>query len=221
MLNSDHTTCRSTQTRLLKAMGISSCLVALILAALGLLFEVEMSDSRRTADPGTVLIVQTEIRSAGQNSEELDPENSDSQSPAEQNESEETAPGIRASEDSISYDDVEETELNQAVVESSSPNDWHSIARTTARKSISEYYDQNEMRSAMWQQSHSVMFQPVDEYLNLEETPVLANVKFKLRSRVLGLGLNIGSCFIGIPIAGVDVEARSFGPTIFICGQGS
>jgi hypothetical protein len=101
------------------------------------------------------------------------------------------------------------------------PTDWRAIAAAEARSSVADSFRQEETRASLWRQTHSVMFQPGDTFVLQDEEPLLADFRFVYRSRVVGLGLNIGRCFIGIPIAGVPVEQRSGAITIFVCGQDS
>ena len=99
--------------------------------------------------------------------------------------------------------------------------DWRAMADEAAQASVDEYVRQEESRASMWRQTRSIMFQPANDTVVKDIEPLLADIPFKRRSRVIGLGINIGSCFIGIPIAGVPVEERSIGITIFLCGQDS
>jgi hypothetical protein len=95
------------------------------------------------------------------------------------------------------------------------------MAGEAAKTSVDYYFRQEESRASMWQQTRSIMFQPASDTILKDIEPLLADIRFKRRSRVIGLGINVGSCFIGIPIAGVPVEERSIGISFFICGQDS
>lgn len=71
----------------------------------------------------------------------------------------------------------------------------------------------------MCEQTRSVMFRPVDEYVPGEAEPVLAGLRFKPEIHVFGLGLTIGSCFVGLPLLGVPVEERSVAIRLFVCAN--
>ncbi|HNP36322.1 MAG TPA: hypothetical protein PKK10_10750 [Woeseiaceae bacterium] len=112
----------------------------------------------------------------------------------------------------------------QAVVESLHPPadtkpvpDWDAIARETVKDTVDDYFRQEGVRAAMWRQTGSVMFQDDGKPATTEVEPIIADVKFKRPVGVLGLGITIGGCFFGIPIAGIPVEERTAGPTIFYC----
>lgn len=103
---------------------------------------------------------------------------------------------------------VEFAELQLEVAPADSPEsladslpvrNWHSIADEAAKAIVDEYFRQEETR----------------------EEPILADIRFKPRVHVLGLGVTIGSCFIGIPIAGVPVEQRSVAIPLFVCAKES
>lgn len=99
--------------------------------------------------------------------------------------------------------------------------DWNSLKERIARGTVDDHWRREHARAAsMWRQTRSVMFQPVsDAGAAREEEPLLANLKFREPAGVLGLGLTIGSCFIGIPIAGIPVEERSTAITLFYCRE--
>ena len=80
---------------------------------------------------------------------------------------------------------------------------------------------QEESRTSMWRQSHSIMFQPGSDIVVREEESILSDFRFKPRVYVVGLGVTIGSCFIGIPLAGVPVEQRTVAISLFVCARNS
>ena len=51
----------------------------------------------------------------------------------------------------------------------------------------------------------------------VEETPVLEDLQLSVPAGVLGIGFTIGSCFIGVPLAGLPVEERSAAITVSYC----
>jgi hypothetical protein len=99
--------------------------------------------------------------------------------------------------------------------------DWRAIAKAAARASVDEYFRNEESRASEWRQSRSIMFAPVGDFVVREEEPVLSDFRFKPQIHIVGLGVTIGSCFIGIPIAGVPVEQRTVGINLFVCATHS
>jgi len=73
----------------------------------------------------------------------------------------------------------------------------------------------------MWRQTYSTMFKPAGDTLSLEEEPVISDLRFIPRIHVFGLGVTIGSCFIGLPLVGVPVEQRSTMIPLFVCAGDS
>ena len=47
----------------------------------------------------------------------------------------------------------------------------------------------------------------------------MAESKFRVPLGVLGIGLTIGGCFFGVPLAGIPVERRTAGPTVIYCAD--
>ena len=200
---------RPTRQRLLTAMGVATFAIAVILVMLELLFDFGVNASKSGFAPGDPLTVHI-IKGEGEKNSASTPINK----------------AVR----SLPQDEVvitEIAELQQAVAPVDSPEqpdefqpvkDWRAIANEAAKASVDEHFRQEETRSSMWQRSHSIMFQPSNRIAVMDKEPVLSDVQFKRRSRVIGLGLNIGSCFIGIPVAGVPVEDRTAAISIFVCG---
>lgn len=66
------------------------------------------------------------------------------------------------------------------------------------------------------------MFKPDKSFEVTDEEPLLANIRFRRPAGVLGLGLAIGECFIGLPIVGVPLDKRSTsGLTLVVCASES
>jgi hypothetical protein len=65
------------------------------------------------------------------------------------------------------------------------------------------------------------MFEPAGDFVVREEEPVISDFRFRPQIHVVGLGLTIGSCFIGIPIVGVPVEQRTVAINLVVCAQDS
>ena len=78
---------------------------------------------------------------------------------------------------------------------------------------------EEQLRAAMWQNTRSVMFQPGDQPTLQEEGPLLEDFRFKPELNVAGIGLQIGSCFFGIPLVGVPVEDRSVAISVVTCAK--
>jgi hypothetical protein len=97
--------------------------------------------------------------------------------------------------------------------------DWHAIAKTTAIASVDGLFRSEESRASMWRQTRSIMFKPAGNFVAREEEPAIPDFRFTPEIHVVGLGLTIGSCFIGIPIAGVPVEQRTVAINLFVCAK--
>ena len=199
---------RPTRNRLLTAMGISTCFVALSLASLGSLFNFAESVSEPSTEHEHALTVHIRNGKSEENSDVTIGNEAGSPLPPKRVVSAESA------------------EPRQVIVPLDSPDppddsqqtkDWRAIADNGAKAIIDEYFRQEESKASMWRRSHSTMFQPANEIVVKDEEPLLADIRFRRHSRVLGLGINIGSCFIGIPIVGVPVEKRSTSITVFVC----
>jgi hypothetical protein len=118
----------------------------------------------------------------------------------------------------------------QEVVTLSSPEppadslpmkDWRAIAKAAARAAVDDRFKEEEFRASMWRQTRSIMFEPAGDFVVREEEPVISDFRFRPQIHVVGLGLTIGSCFIGIPIVGVPVEQRTVAINLVVCAQDS
>ncbi len=202
------TSIRPTRNRLLISMSISACSIALLLALPGTLFDFVEKGSKLDPENGDRLIVRI-IKGEGQKQATHTAGNN--------------AVPLLTQEQVVSAD-ISDFQQKLAPVDSPGPpadsqpvKDWQAIAVKAAKASIDEYSRQEKSRALMWQRTHSVMFQPTNDVLVKDEKPLLSDIRFKQYSHVLGLGFNIGSCFIGIPIAGVPVEKRSAAISVFVC----
>lgn len=203
---------RPTRNRLVIAMAVSAWIIASLLASIGLLVDFAVRDSNSGVgyrDPLTVHIREGMVE---KNSNVSTGNEAARSLPREQAVSADLAQVQR---------EVESIDPPEPPAESQPVKDWYEIANHAAKASVDEYFRQEEIRSLMWRQTRSTMFQAGDDMVANDEDPVLSNIRFKRQSRVLGLGINIGSCFIGIPIAGVPVEERSTGITVFVCNRDS
>lgn len=97
--------------------------------------------------------------------------------------------------------------------------DWYAAAKESARQIIDDRFDQEEIRKSMWRNTGSVMFKDTGEFDFHEPETVMAESKFRVPLGVLGIGITIGGCFFGIPLAGIPVERRTAGPTVIYCGD--
>jgi hypothetical protein len=203
---------RPTRNRLLTAMAISTCFVALLLGSLGLFADFESNISKPGIEHRDTLIVHIKKGEPKEDSEITTFKKSLRSIPRDQE-----TPDVIADVQR----DVPLVDSSEPPAESQPKKDWHAIAKEVAKASIARNLRQEESRASMWRQSHSNMFQSADDMIVMDEEPLLSDIRFIQRSRVLGLGFNFGSCFFGIPIAGVPVEDRSIGPTIFVCTRRS
>ena len=207
-----HTSVRPTRQRLVTAMGIATCAIVVLFAMLESLvgFGVSISNPGiEHEDSLTVTIIKGEDEGEGEEASGSTPGNKSVRS---------------LLQEQVISSDFAELQPEVAPVDSPEPpgepqpaKDWRTIADEAAKASVDEYFRQEESRDSMWKRSHSIMFQPPKETMVMDKEPLLSNVHFKRRSRVIGLGINIGSCFIGIPLAGVPVEDRSAAITVFVC----
>lgn len=203
-----HTSVRPTRQRLLTAMGIATCAIVVLFAMLESLVGFGVSISKPGIDHEDSLTV-TIIKGEHEKTSGFTPGNK----------------AVRSLlQEQVILSEFAELQPEVAPVDSPEPpgepqpvKDWRAIADEAAKASVDEYFRQEETRDSMWKRSHSIMFQPPKELVVMDKEPLLSDVHFKRRSRVIGLGINIGSCFIGIPVAGVPVEDRSAAITVFVC----
>jgi len=99
--------------------------------------------------------------------------------------------------------------------------DVSTIAADAVRTVVSDFYRDESSRADRWRQSGSVMFRPTDELVADLHAPVLADFRFRPEVHVAGLGVTIGSCFIGVPLVGVPVEDRTVAITLIVCARES
>lgn len=95
--------------------------------------------------------------------------------------------------------------------------DWYAIAKDSANQIVGEHYRQEEIRQSMWRSTGSVMFKDTDGFDFHEPATVIADREFRVPVGVLGIGITIGGCFFGIPLAGIPVERRTAGPNVIYC----
>lgn len=61
------------------------------------------------------------------------------------------------------------------------------------------------------------MFESQNKLGVIDEVQIMADLKFKEAVGVLGVGLTVGSCFVGIPLIGIPVEERSVAVRLWYC----
>src|SRR5690606_31416712 len=92
--------------------------------------------------------------------------------------------------------------------------DWFAIAEDTAKRTMADRFDQHQVRMSMWRKTGSVMFKDTGEFDIQEPATIIASREFRVPVGVLGIGITVGGCFIGIPLAGIPVDRRSAGPNL-------
>lgn len=97
--------------------------------------------------------------------------------------------------------------------------DWQQMIVETTATLRNENLAQETLRSSMWRQTHSTMFQPAGQIVFEEQEPVLPDFQFKPQVHVAGIGFTVGSCFIGLPLVGVPVEERTVAIRLFVCAS--
>lgn len=211
---------RPTRRRLLLALSFAACGVALLLSVSAWLVA-------RTA-PGaapagrTPLTVRIEASDAGSVPEPLIADSLIADSPIEDAADPEAPPRRAAATQPAPAGPSAPAEPSAAPPDEPQPSaNWHAMAERVAAVTVDEHVRQEAMKTALWRASGSVMFRPEDGPELRSEEPILAGFAFKPEIRVLGIGLNIGSCFFGVPIAGVPVEQRSVAITLFVCAEKS
>ena len=190
-------------------MGVAACVVSLLLAVAGLIAKFTAGVANPTyGDPGlTVHIIQ---------------DDADSEPPVEsvdRPDSPEPRESTSVTETAIIPEDVPPA-TPIAVQSNERPKvDWQGMIAESVTSMAEESQVREETRALAWGRSRSVMFQPEEGYIPKHEVPAIPGFRFKPQVRVAGLGVTIGSCFIGIPIVGVPVEERTVAITVFVCAS--
>ena len=99
--------------------------------------------------------------------------------------------------------------------------DWQNMIAKTVASIGKGKREREQVRAPMWRKTHSVMFQSAGDFVPKQQEPIIPNFKFKPQVHVAGLGVTIGSCFIGLPIVGVPVEERTVAIRFFVCAKDS
>lgn len=101
--------------------------------------------------------------------------------------------------------------------EPSSIADVYSMARQSVTRRVDDRFAKEQIRKSMWRSTGSMMFEDTGEFDFREPETVIADREFRVPLGVLGIGLTIGGCFFGIPLAGIPVEERTVGPNVIYC----
>ena len=199
--------------RLFVAMGASAGLLAALLWALNSLIRFVDCDSQACLDEQAVLTVHLENKKDKTIPLDHVPERpARVPPPVEETADERQLAGTGQQE--VVAEQVEVTDLSEEVAPR---QDWYAIAKETAAHVADERVKKEESREHMWRQTRSVMFADTGEFDVHEPAPIIADLEFKVPVGVLGVGITIGGCFIGIPLAGIPVEERTAAPTVIYC----
>lgn len=134
------------------------------------------------------------------------------------------------STDEVPIPEFEPSQAGQpAVAEAADPadeaddasEDTASVAAVDAYvdEAVDLYFKQQDARAAMWRRTDSVMHQPTSVFRPRESEPLLPDFRFKPGVDVVGLGFKLGSCFFGVPLAGIPVEERTAEITVIVCAR--
>jgi hypothetical protein len=97
--------------------------------------------------------------------------------------------------------------------------DWQNMIAETVTSIGKERQEREEIRAPMWRRTHSIMFQSAGSFVPKQQEPIIPDFQFRPQVHVAGLGMTIGSCFIGLPIVGVPVEERTVAIRLFVCAK--
>ncbi len=195
--------------RLYMAMAISSCVIILLLAALGRFFSL-INNAR---GPG---ISQQEI-DVFITPERSEPEPVTAAPPVEQLEE----PEVQPEEIPVVQEVEVPPESPEKPTENESPIDWQASITEAAAAVSNERMQSQDARAELFRQNYSMMFQPAETWAVSEKDPVVDEFRFKPEIHVGGIGVTIGSCFIGLPLVGVPVEDRQVAITLWVCAKDS
>jgi len=201
---------RPTRHRLIIAMGVAACFVSLVLAWVGYVAKFAAG----TLDPAVhrpSLTVHIKHDEAGS---ELQPESVDQIGSLESREDASVTETATVPENvsPVTPPALQSDEL--PVI------DWQNRIAETVASIGKEKQAREETRALMWRKTHSVMFQSAGGFVPKQQEPVIQDFQFRPQVHVAGLGVTIGSCFIGLPIVGVPVEERTVAISFFVCANG-
>ena len=193
-------------------MAVAAGLMSVVIVLLEVFLDFEVSAAKRTYTEGQGLTVHLRQKDADSDPERVSGEQTDDIQVREI---------ISVAEISTAPDDPTPAIAPASRPDERSAIDWRKMITESVAAIGDERVGQEASRSSMWRQSHSIMFQPEREPALRELDPILPNFRFKPQVYVAGLGITIGSCFVGIPIIGVPVEQRTVAISLFVCAKGS
>lgn len=190
-------------------MGVATCLVTLVLASVSFnsRFAVRTPDSSIRSPNLIVRIKPDELDS------EIQPESVNQTGGVERRE------GAPITETATVTEDVSSKTPDVRQSDERPVADWQKTIVETVASIGEESRRREESRDRMRRTTHSVMFQPKGDYVPKQQEPVIPDFRFKPQVHVAGLGMTIGSCFIGLPIVGVPVEDRTVAISLFMCAK--
>jgi hypothetical protein len=205
---------RSTRLRLCIALGVASSIILVALLTVEVNLNIDAVKSAATQDRQLTVDIR---RSEPDRSRGI---KADERTQALQADDEQL---LKESE-RIAAADSRPREVSEGATEppvgSVAPTNWNTIKERAARQIIDDHWRKEHLRASLWRQTRSVMFQADgDAGARNEEAPLMANLDFREPAGVLGLGFTIGSCFVGIPLAGIPVEERRTAITLFYCRE--
>jgi len=184
----------------------------MILALLGSLIDFAVSISKPKRENGERLVVHIK-KVEGENRSDLMTGDQVIRSTAREE--------ITSVEFAEHQQEIASVDTSEPATDAPPVKNWRGIADEAIKSSIDEYFAQEESRASMWRQSRSIMFQPTSKIVVNDKEPIISDFRFKPRVHVAGLGVTIGSCFIGIPIVGVPVRQRTVAIRLFVCAEKS
>ena len=202
---------RKTQHRLFIAMGVAAGLMSIVFALLEVFLDFDVSTKKRSSTKEQILTVHLRQNEADSIPEHVSGEQADELQLREV---------VSGDEVSAAPEDAASVISPESQPDERSALDWRRMITESVTAIGNEKVRQEESRRSMWRQSHSIMFRPESEQVLREQDPIIPNFRFKPQVYVAGLGMTIGSCFIGIPIVGVPVEERTVAISIFVCARG-
>lgn len=199
--------------RLITAMGVSSVVLGVLLGFLSELIRNTSCSDASCFDKPATLVVDIEQPESERISAITLPDLEIRTVPIAPQETAKAQSADTARSEQDADRDMDLDLLNELIPE----QDWYSVAESSARQSVNDRFDQEEFRKSMWRKTGSVMFRDTGEFDFQEPATIIAAREFRVPLGVLGIGITIGGCFIGIPLAGIPVEERTAGPTVIYC----
>ena len=194
-------------------MGVSSVVVFALLDFLTLLVSDAVCSDAWCFDESDILTVHLVQKESERISEITPPDYEIRTVPQVQ----QANAGLRSASPARNGKDAERDEDPVPPSDLTPARDWHVIAKEAARQSVDDRFRQEEIRLSMWRNTGSVMFRDNGGFDFHEPATVIADREFRVPVGVLGIGMTIGGCFIGIPLAGIPVERRTAGPNVIYC----